>query len=52
MQSGIALANDRCPGLHPGYPLKAQPKAKDGKNPKNLHIYGAKPVKIIRCCAF
>jgi hypothetical protein len=50
MQSGNTFANKRRPGLHPGYPLETQ--AKDGENPKNLHIYGAKPVKIIRCCAF
>jgi hypothetical protein len=52
MQSGNTFANKRRPGLHPGYPLKAQTQAKDGENPKNLHIYGAKPVKIIRYCAF
>jgi hypothetical protein len=40
------------PRIASGLPLKAQPQAKDGKNPKNLHIYGAKPVKIIRYYAF
>jgi hypothetical protein len=40
------------PQIASGLPLKAQPEAKDGKNPKHLHIYGAKPVKIISYCAF